>query len=119
VRHLRRKAVPVGGDRRIVLDADVHVAQGADPAKVLLDLHGVLVRPILAAVRVHHQRGLGDGPFDRKYVDAVAVLRVSEPTSAIRMLIEAVGHVHARPDSDGQGNLFDPLARVIAGVPSE
>jgi len=30
-----------------------------------------------------------------------------------------VGHVHARPDSDGQGNLFDPLARVIAGVPSE
>jgi len=49
-------------------------------------------------------------------VDAVLLLRVSEPTSAIRMLIEAVGHVHARPDSDGQGNQFDLSASVVAGV---
>lgn len=55
----------------------------------------------------------------RQPVAAVAVLRVSEPTPAIRLLIEAVRHAHARPDADGQGNLFDLSARVIAGVPPE
>lgn len=61
-----------------------------------------------AVWRVHPQGGIRSVILTegRQPVAAVAVLRVSEPTPAIRLLIEAARHAHARPDADGQGNLF-------------
>lgn len=74
-----------------------------------------------AAWLVHSQGGIRAALLveGRQPVAAVAVLLVSEPIPAIRRLIEVVRHAHTRPDADGQGNLFDLPARVVASVQPE
>jgi hypothetical protein len=74
-----------------------------------------------AAWRVHPQGGIRSAILTegRHPVAAVAVLRVSEPTPAIRLLVEAARHAHARPNADGQGNLFDLSTCIVARVSSE